>query len=419
MSRLTNLFAIAFVVVALFPVLTGADTYFFEMGLLPPYPSFVLLFTIFIAVLIKSLVANGGQELFGIYRNTVWITVPFGMLVVVSLVWAMHPGANWDENGRIIFMDLYHWALLMLSIGIANSKIVRKYYRLIFLIMFLGASTSILVDTVSPAFFSKLTHRAAGFYHNANQGALSIVLLATGAINWKKHDGLNLFLLILVPISIYPTLSVGSFIVFLLILTYYLVFNLKEKAKVFKKLAWVVTIVLMIFFIVMPSLTEISNTSRMLDNRTSKDRIEDIIQLGQGDLSFVKEHNRLDLVYQYLDIIADAPIMGHGTGFAYIKNSNRFHGPHNMYLKFWVEQGIFGISLYLLLLGGSFLYFMNSKDRRGMVLVFVFIYYGFLDHNLLTNRTLIVLLGIFGTFTYLEKAKHFSVGNPGRKWAFQ
>lgn len=417
MSRFTKIFSIFLVIVFLFPVLTGADTYFFEKGLLPPYPSLVLLLAIFTPLILKNLAYDRGQEIRRIYSNTGWVTVPFGMLALVCLVWGTHPDAYWVYDGRIIFMDLYNWTLLMLSIGIASSRTIRKYYRLIFLFMFLGATISIWVDMLSPAYFSKLTHRAAGFYNDSNLGAFSTVLLAIGAINWKKQDGLNLFLLIFVPIAIYPTLSVGSFFVFLVTLIYYLALNLRAKGNVLQKLAWIVTFLLLIFVVVIPFLIEISNTSTMLDNRTSKNRIEDIAQLSQGDISFATEHDRLGLIYQYWDIIADAPIVGHGTGFIHTPDGIRIHGPHNMFLKHWVEQGILGIFLYLLLLGGAFFYFMTLKDRRGMIFLIAIIIEGFLDHNLLWNRTFVVLLGIFGTLSYLEKAESFPIKNFARKWA--
>jgi O-antigen ligase len=419
MSRLTNLFAVVFVAAVLFPVLTGADSYLYKSGFLPPLPSFFLLLTLFIPVLFKSLVINEEQELFRVYRNTGWLTFPFGMLVLVILLWGIHQGANWDYNGRIIYIDLYHWGILILSIGVANLKIIRKFYRLIFFVMLIGSSASIWIDMFSPGFFSTLTHRAAGFYSNPNVGALSVILLGIAAIDWKKHDGFNLVLLILIPICIYPTMSVGGLILFLITLAFYMFWSFRGNARVFRKLARVTALVLLLFFLVLPVLIELSDTNAMFDNRTAKNRIEDVIQLGQGDLSYIADHGRFGLVFQYLEIIADAPIIGHGTGYTAFKTATISHGTHNMYLKHWVEQGILGFFLYFLLIGGAFYHFMVLKDRRGMIFVIAFIVDGFFDHNLLENRTLISLLGILGAFAYLENTKPFSVGNSDRKRVLQ
>ena len=70
-----------------------------------------------------------------------------------------------------------------------------------------------------------------------------------------------------------------------------------------------------------------------------------------------------------------------------------------------MENGLLGLLAYLTLIGCAFRYFMKLKDLRGMLFIFVFFSAGFVDHNLLYNKTFVVLLGIFGALAYLENSK--------------
>ncbi len=419
MDRLINFFTIVIVTVLIFPVLTGADAYFLKIGILPPYPSLLLLLAIFTPILYRSLIKSRGRDLLRVYYNTRWISVPLGILAVFSLVWGLHPGANWDENGRAIFYEPYHWFLLLLSIGVTSSGTIRKHYRLIFIMMFLGASASIWWDMSFPGFFSKLTTRAAGFYTDANAGAMSIVILAIASINWEKPDSLNWLLLILVPIFLYPTLSVGSISLFVIILFIYLFLSFKGKVNVMKSLTWITVSALLVLFVAKPIFMEMASTNTMFEEKVSKERVDDIVKMGQGDLAFAQDHDRLNLVIQYWNIFIDAPLFGHGTGFIHTPEATRTLGPHNMFLRYGVEYGLLGLALYLLLLGGAFYHFWTLNSRRGMVLVLAFVHYSFLDHNLLLHKTPLITFGVLATLAYLEKVKSHPIRTPGRKLAPQ
>ena len=109
-----DIFLVVCVSAFLFPVLASADSYLYREGLLPiPYPSFFLLVSIFTPVLLKNLNNNNGQELLKIYQKTARVTVPFGIIALITLVWGLHPMADWADNGKFIFFNAYHFALLV------------------------------------------------------------------------------------------------------------------------------------------------------------------------------------------------------------------------------------------------------------------------------------------------------------------
>lgn len=415
MNRLIKIGSFAYITVFLFPLLAGDDYILKNYPLPIKFPPLLFLLAIFLPFLIKSLIVKGGWEMFRIYRYTGWVFVPFGMLALVSFAWGLHPGANWNDGFKPILMDSYHWILLMLSVMIAQSWTIKKYHQQIFMIIFSAACIAIVADMFFPGLFSVLTHRAGGFYGDANQGAMSVLFLAIASINWKKNVFLNLVILIVSGFAIFFTLSVANLILYFAVIFLYLLVNLKGKGHSLRKFALVVGVPILIFYAITPLVLGIISNSEMFNNPTSRERMDQIVALSEGNFDFASDHERKNLVLEFWAFVQKDPVLGQGTGFS-TKEKGTF-GPHNMYLRYWVDNGLLGLLAYLLLLGGAFRYFMILKDVRGMIFIFAFIFEGFFDHNLLSNRTIIVLLGLFGTLAYLQKSKPPTIDNPGGKLA--
>lgn len=365
-----------------------------------PYPSFFLLFVLFAPVFVKNLVKNFARDLLRVYQCTRRITIPFGIIVIISLLWGLHPEAYWDENGRFIYFNLYHFVLLILSIGLAFSEIVQKYYRVIILTALIAASISIGVDVVNPGTYSYQTTRASGFIGNANEGALVVLYLAIGSINWKKNDLLNLFVLSITGLAIFATLSMGTLALFLIALATYILLMLKQNSTVMKNAGFIIIFFSLISYIVIPMAMDTVSNSDMFSHVDSQNRVDELFNMGHGDLTFVEDHDRIRLIKVYMEFIMEAPLLGHGTGFTPPDENES----HNIYLWQWVQNGLPGLLAYLALMVYSFYHFMILKDIRGMVFICVIFGAGFFDHNLLNSKTFIGLLGILGTVAYLENS---------------
>ncbi len=394
----------------LFPVLTGADA-FLAYKNFPFFPKssppLVLLMMLFMPILFFSIFRNQGSQLTFIYRNTLRVLVPFWLVALISLVWGMHPGAYWYQGFRSIVMDMYHWLLMALCIGIASSATVRKHYRGILFIIFLAAFAGIWYSVQNPLEFSENTGRASGFMGNANEGALSIVLLAIAATNWKKHDWLNLLIWALAAMGVIPTLSVGNLILFLIVLSIYVFVSLKRES-VLKKIGFSISVILLLFFVIFPLSRHMVESNIMFADQATQARINTIFEFTKGDLSFATDHERKYLVVEYLDLVEKAPLLGHGTNFS----RTRFYPAHNMYLKHWVENGILGILFYLIFLVVTFSHFWRLKDLRGMIFVFALALAGVHDHNLLQNRNVVGLLGLLGALAFYDSLKPATSPKP-------
>lgn len=418
MDKPLKIFTVIIITVVLFPVLTQAE--FFVRKFIGPIilPSFFLLCVIFIPILWKEYVQNGWNDLAGIYRNTMSITFPFLLVALISVSWGLHPGVPPETELKLITRDFYHWILLLLSIAIGQSWTIRKYHRIIFLMVLIGASIAVWVDYFVPGTFSRLAHRAAGLGANANDGARIIVLLCIAAIDWKKNGWINLVILAASGMTVFVTLSVGNLLLYLTVAGYYLYLSLRGEGgeHFLKKISLVAAVPLLIILVIQPMLVDMKDSSAAFDNRTSQDRLDKILNFFQGDTEFVEDHSRKELADEYWEDILESPLLGHGTGYSARLGTK---GAHNMYLKHWVENGLFGFLIYLSLIVGTCWYFFRLRDKRGLIFSLIFFLSGFHSHNILRDKTTIVLLGIFATLAYLEKSKKAHSLTPDKTSALQ
>ena len=394
----------------LFPVLTGADAFmaYKNMPFFPKSsPPLVLLMMLFLPTLFLSIMRDKGSQLSVIYRNTGRVVVSLWLVAMISMIWGIHPTSYWYQGFRSIVMDLYHWLLMALCIGIGSSATIRKYYRPIFFIVFLVACGGIWYSVQNPTEFTENAGRASGFMGNANEGALSVIVLCIAATNWKKHDWINLVLWTLAAMAVIPTLSVGNLILFLVTLAIYVMISLKRES-ILKKIGFSISVVLLLVFAIFPLSRHMVESNVMFADQATQRRINTIFEFTKGDLSFATDHERKYLVVEYLDLVEKAPLLGHGTNYS----RTRLYPAHNMYLKHWVENGILGLVFYVVFLAASFSHFWRLKDLRGMILVFAIALAGVHDHNLLQNRNVVGTLGLLTALAYYESLNSRKTAKP-------
>ena len=408
MNNILKFIPFTLVTAALFPVLAKADHFLYKaLPVKLPLPSLILLLAILIPVIFKHVATKGEESFSKTYQNTILIALPFLMITLVSALWSLHPGANWEKGYRFLLMDLYHWVLLMISIAVAHSWVIRKHNHFIFLIILMGSCAAIWADIVFPGMFSVLESRAAGFAGNANWGGRIIIFLAIAAIQWKKNNLMNLVILTLSGLAVFATLSVGCLFLYLAILVTYLILKLREMKgeHIMMKAAMIPAVLILILFVVQPVVLNMMESSETFANKNSQERIDEILNMTKGDFTFATDHTRGELIDEYWEFISESPLIGKGTGFSL----NQSYRPHNMYIKHWVENGLLGLLVYLTFNVCAFLHFFLLKDTRGMMFIFMFFMSGFFDHNLLQYKTFVVLVGILGTLAYLEKTQRPSL----------
>lgn len=244
-----------------------------------------------------------------------------------------------------------------------------------------------IIDFIHPL-FSNVPGRAAGLYENPNtSGIILILTLTTGMLTIPIL--LRWPFLILVSSAILLTFSRSSWLV-LGISTLWFAWQGYLGGKAMRFLLFGLAMFGVAFFtisILSGTLAELiaaspighyldANTiarlgaSQFATDNSSKER-RDVAQFAIS--AFLNGHN---------------PILGYGLGHTFEWGMDI--STHNLYLLFLVEGGLFGLAVYLCLLGVLW----RSASGIGLLVVFQISVHSFFDHNLLDSPSRILFLAM-------------------------
>jgi O-antigen ligase len=400
MERLIKLSLIPIYAFLLFPGYTNADVYLRDNVGFPftiPMISMCMFLMIAVPYFFKKCFTRRLDEVVEPFLNLGWIIMPFLLLILIRILYIIPTEFLWVEGGARLYSIFYYFLFLLVAIMIAVTPTMQKYNRDIFLIILIGSVLSTWVDTIIPGFFSESKARAAGFALNANGSAVSTLFIGIASVNWKDHTIKNLIVLLITGLGVFLTLSVGGMLFFVITIALYVVFVLRQNVSIPKVIGSTLVAVFVVFGF-MSIKDAFMENSTALSSVTSQDRMEEMFKLGSGDTTFIEQHERFDLLKDYFFLISQNPIIGYGPKFSgTMRNS-----PHNLYLYFWVEYGIFGFLALLFAILSSFFYFYKLGDLRGMVFIIIFACTSFYDHSLLNVERVYILLGFLGALAYLD-----------------
>ena len=381
--------------------LTTADNYLFLNGTvsLPPIRVFILMFAPLLGLILvmELLSAHPLAKLLALYRENAVVILLFSLMLCATLLWALHPTALWAGGGKWIKVIFYDFFFFMTALTLCLVPLVRKSYRLILLVSLLVLFISITYDLANPGTFSRSASRAAGLASNANLASLVLVMLASALLSYDpRRRTFDLSVLAITGIGVFVTLSRGGILVYALLaaIYFYSVFFTQRSSA--RQGATILLVGALIGGAVLVIVPQMIKESEMFEKRLAQERLA--IILGQKDL-YTSDDSRISAAKQSLRLIDEAPLLGHGTGFSHTMEVS----PHNMYLLQWINGGIVGLLLYLMLLGGAFAIFHQRQFTAGKAFIAIILVAGVFSHNILEHRPFLMLLGILlGVSTYDE-----------------
>ena len=397
--------------VALFPPLTGADLYLSadRSGILPVNATVISalsLSSVFGLILLDGLARDHGRRLCTIYRAAGPPLLAFSLVTVVQLTGGFLPEAYWSDSGKYIYLPLYTLVLLMFSIGIASTPTFRQYHRVIFAICLAAATGSIFVDVFFPETFSRFDTRPAGFMKDPNYGAATVIVLALATVDWTRSRTSDMLVWSIAGSAIVATLSRGGMVLLAVAFLVYSVVVARSGLQLYAKR---LSILLLAIAIVVPvySMAHLGTTVYSADNQ----RAQMLAALLRGDTATVTADPRVKLISGYIDLISDRPFLGYGTGFV-TSRAWQDDGPHNMYLALWVENGVVGLSAYVMLLTVCFSYFRRLGDPRGQVFCISLMIFSFFSHDAITMRPIVLNLGLLSVMAVFESTARREPSRP-------
>ena len=229
--------------------------------------------------------------------------------------------------------------------------------------------------------------RAAGLAVNANLAGFSLVLMAAASLGYEvRTRRIDNWILALSGLGVFATLSRGSVLLYVLLLGYYFYAVLFGARGGLKKGAMIVFSggVLLVFLALM--IPYLIGQTEMFAKQGAQRRLGQI--MGNRGL-YNQEDSRVQAASKSLGLIDDSPFFGHGTGYS----QSMVVGPHNMYLKQWVDNGLPGLLAYIALLVSSFWLFNRRRFFPGQGFILVAALGGFFSHNVLDLRPFLLLFG--------------------------
>jgi O-antigen ligase len=390
-----------------------ADQALGHAGLLPIGATALCLFSLApfsIAVLLQP---SGSRYIIHLIRSNLSSIFPFFAMAALALLLGAHPNAFWHENGKWIFLLPYGLIVTILACVMGRfwlSKSVLSIGSLISLSALLG---SIIVDYFFPGTFAPLDTRAAGFSGNANYSALVAVCICASALSFQSTRVvsrtsktarpvslilrqqqsqlligdivINTLLFLLAASCIILTMSRSGAIHLIALYTFFAGYRTHHSRRILLSALTYTVLIPSLIAIVSLCLVKMSDKATLLQENTRLIRFINHQQVDDGSAS-----SRLQALLDSLRLIEQAPLIGHGTGYARTMPEL----PHNLYLQQWVNNGILGVLFYVGFLVSLFVTFSFRAYPAGQALTIVAITGSIFSHNLLDQRPFLILIGL-------------------------
>lgn len=320
-------------------------------------------------------------------RDNAYPLLALGLIATCALLLSILPEAYWSEDGKWIFLIPYGCLISLVSVTASGSRSIRGALPFASLVSLALLLWSISCDLTTPGTFSAATERAAGFSGNANYTALVTVMVCAASLDYDVRRPLfiDLLFLLLSASIVFISLSRSGMLNLLLLIVGFVTIRLfrarprprRARSSVASILAVALLLLTLspLFATQISALTEQSRFKRALSGR----------QIDDGSAA-----SRLAAAQDALRRINDAPLVGHGTGYA----RRMPELPHNLYLQQWVNNGVPGLLSYIAFLLVSLGTFFARRYYAGVMLMVAACVGSFFSHNILDQRPFLILYGL-------------------------
>jgi len=371
--------------------LVKADIYLFVEGFLPFAPSTLFLIGSMPLLYVLAIKSLHEMKLPPAVSGCRHVILPFAVLVVVSLAGILVRTPSIPPDMRPLFFPLLDFYTFFIGILYGSMRIHRSSWRTGMFLGLLVTIVTVVIDVFRPHTFTlEELEGASGLAQNPNGGAFVALLLMVCALDWKKpaFRWKDILIIVLAFFAIILTASRSGILAAGIVSFVYLARTWKAVRAASKIKA---TSIFM-FFVVLLVLASyvIVESGPVLDDESTKfrrllDMDAEILRFGDS-----ASLERLDAVDRSLRIVSERILLGMGTGYVYSMPV----GPHNMYLARWVDNGLIGLLSYLWLISAAFVVNWRNRNTEGMVIAFIVFFFGFFSHNVLEDRTILLLLAI-------------------------
>lgn len=333
--------------------------------------------------------ASAADSLTGSVVPFLWFT----LYVAVCTLLSLRTPIGGDTDLTQIF-PLYQLGVLGFGMVAVSSPAMRRGFRQAVLPAMALLGASIVYETAVPGALGSTSVRSGGVALNANVGAFLLVGMLVMVLDFRKLRASDVVVLLLTALPVSSTLSRGGLAQFALVAAVYAALQIRnaladgDRRPLMKILAAILAAIALF--------AVLGHAAGNLPTAADREVQERLRQLLFQGSSISDDPYRGVLARYYIGLIQQTPIFGSGTGYTLntaVAGAPFGKGPHNIYLRLWLDTGIWGPVVY-----GGFIMAMLSRaarlgDVNGMLLCLMVAAYGLFDHNVIDNKAILLLLG--------------------------
>jgi O-antigen ligase len=289
-----------------------------------------------------------------------------------------------------LIFPVYQLLIFFFGMALGSALSSDRLLRLAAGAAALTLATTILWDAFAPGTFSVDAGRAAGFAMNANVASFVLMLLVSASIVYDRVRVVDALLLAVALCAIFFTFSRGGLLLFGVVASFHVsVIWLNDRTgSVARRLATLAGC-LGLGLVLTATLSGQASISNQPEAARRLTLFEDhnIVEGGK--------ESRIDLFFHYLTLAEGQPVSGYGTGavnsFEYVAPWGE--GPHNTYLRAWIDHGLWGLVSYAGLLLALTALFIRRRCWAGVSFTMLISINGIFSHNVPEDKAVLILAG--------------------------
>lgn len=377
--------------------LTNLDIFLSERGI-SPVGTLAVFMAACVFYLGSQIMVAGVREVYGQLEATVQDAlaplIAFLLYVVISISMATAAPIQTESVELTQIFPIFQFAVLCFGAALVASTPARLAFgpALRFAILVLGGS--IIYETLAPGALGTESIRSGGFALNANVGAFLITGMLAMSLDFQRFRLSDGAFILVAAIAVFCTLSRGGLAqLFILCVVFTAIHGRRALAEGRWRLLGGIALAAGTLVVLMISLGKLANDAPAAVNREFSDRIA---QLTFQGANLTDDPYRGVLARYYLDLILQHPYIGFGTGTALdtvVPGAPFGKGPHNIYLRIWLDTGILGLFTYVGFLAALLAHGLRRRSVKGVLLGVMVVAYGFFDHNVIDNKAILLLVG--------------------------
>jgi O-antigen ligase len=375
---------------------TNLDLFLSVRGFLPI--NTLVFFVAFGVGFLAVELAKGQRQTIALLHHCVTLNrLPLGLFSLLIIAHVMASRMTILSGNDIDFTHIFPiFQFVVLGFGLLVAVADPDGSRIVvaarWAIIVLGGS--VVFETIVPGVLGADTARTGGFALNANIPGFIIPALLALALDFRRVRAVDLVVLLVALVAVTSTLSrMGIGLIALVIAVYVLLHVFAgSSAKNLRKLAFIAIVAVGLISLAVGSLFFLAGSATV----DSEFQARIAILLYGGDEVF-NDPYRGPLLDHFVQLAGRHPWVGYGAGETLMNAASRapLHlGPHNMYVRVWVDTGMIGMALYMAFVTSIIGLGIQRKSVSTVMMGTLVALYGVFSHNVTDNKAVLILIGV-------------------------